>query len=445
MNHVHFLLLQAGGAAPAELDPLQLVLDASFVVKLTLLTLVGMSVACWFIIGTKAVRIQQATRQSAKFLDAFWSKADGNKWSPERLETIYAQIGVLGGSPLARVFHAGYVWDDDAWLELTTLAVRRARDTGALNFLPLALTQRASVHVHAGEFELASALIEESDAITELTGNAPLKFASLLLVAWRGADPDAAALIQANTREAATWGEGRAIGQAEYLVALLCNGLGRYQDALASAERACEYDDLGVFGFALLELVEAAARAGAPEVASAALAHLAERTVASGTNWALGVLARSRALLTEGEAADALYREAIDRLGRTRVSLHLARAHLVYGEWLRRENRPRDAREHLRAAHDALRRCGAAAFAERTRRELVAAGEWVGHDSVGVREVLTAQEAQIARLASEGRTNPEIGAELFLSPRTVEWHLHKVFTKLNVDSRGKLRAALTPP
>ena len=340
---------------------------------------------------------------------------------------------------------ASEVWDDDAWLELTTLAVRRARDTGALNFLPLALTQRASVHVHAGEFELASALIEESDAITELTGNAPLKFASLLLVAWRGADPDAAALIQANTREAATWGEGRAIGQAEYLVALLCNGLGRYQDALASAERACEYDDLGVFGFALLELVEAAARAGAPDVASAALGHLAERTVASGTNWALGVLARSRALLTEGEAADALYREAIDRLGRTRVSLHLARAHLVYGEWLRRENRPRDAREHLRAAHDALRRCGAAAFAERTRRELVAAGEWVGHDSVGVREVLTAQEAQIARLASEGRTNPEIGAELFLSPRTVEWHLHKVFTKLNVDSRGKLRAALTPP
>jgi DNA-binding CsgD family transcriptional regulator len=337
------------------------------------------------------------------------------------------------------------VWDDDAWLELSAQAVRRARDTGALNFLPLALSQRAAVHVHAGEFELASTLIEESEAITELTGNAPNKYASLLLVVWRGANPDTAALIQANVREAVTWGEGRAIGQAEYLIALLWNGLGRYQDALASAERACQHDDLGVCGLALVELVEAGARAGAPDVASAALERLVERTTAGGTDWALGVLARSRALLAEGEAADALYREAIERLGRSRVALHLIRAHLVYGEWLRRENRRRDAREHLRTAYEMLRRCGVEAFVERARRELVATGEWVSDRAVEVRQALTAQEAQIARLAGEGRTNPEIGAELFLSPRTVEWHLHKVFTKLNVDSRGKLRAALADP
>jgi DNA-binding CsgD family transcriptional regulator len=197
-----------------------------------------------------------------------------------------------------------------------------------------------------------------------------------------------------------------------------------------------------VFGFALAELVEAAARAGAPDVASGALERLAERTTASGTDWALGVLARSRALLTEGEAADVLYREAIERLGRTRLSLHLARAHLVYGEWLRREKRRRDAREHLRTAYEVLRDRGAEAFAERARRELVATGESVTRGAVEVRAVLTAQEAQIARLASEGKSNPEIGAELFISPRTVEWHLHKVFTKLDVDSRGKLRAAL---
>ena len=223
---------------------------------------------------------------------------------------------------------------------------------------------------------------------------------------------------------------------------MLYNGLGRYQDALASAQRACEYEDLGAFGFALVELVEAGVRGGAIEVAEAALRRLEERTDASGTDWALGVRARSTALLSDGRAADSLYREAIARLERSRIAVHLARTHLVYGEWLRRENRRRDAREHLRTAYEMLHRFGAEAFAERARRELLATGESVRQRTVEAREVLTAQEAQIARLAGDGKTNSEIGAELFISHRTVEWHLHKVFTKLDVDSRNKLRGAL---
>jgi DNA-binding CsgD family transcriptional regulator len=337
---------------------------------------------------------------------------------------------------------AGDVWDDEAWHELTTRAVRRARDTGALNVLPLALTYRAVVHVHAGEFAAASALIEESDAITEATGNAPLRYGSLLFDAWRGENADVSALIQSDVHEATVRGEGRTIGLGDYLIAVLYNGLGLYDAALASAERACEHDDLGGFGFSLAELVEAAALGDAPEVAATALRRLEERTIACGTDWAFGVLARSRALLSNGRAADVLYREAIERLERTRAAVHLARAHLVYGEWLRRENRRLDAREQLRTAYEMLHRFGAEAFAERARRELLATGESVRRRTVEAREGLTSQEAQIARLAGDGLTNSEIGAELFISPRTVEWHLHKVFTKLAVNSRGQLRGAL---
>ncbi|MFJ2374552.1 AAA family ATPase [Streptomyces sp. NPDC087769] len=337
---------------------------------------------------------------------------------------------------------AGDMWDDETWHELTTHAVRAARETGALNFLPLALSYRAAVHVHAGEFDLASALINESDNITEVTGNSPIAYPSLLLVAWRGEDVRASELIQAGARDATTWGEGRAIGLAHYLLAVLHNGLGRYQDALASAERAAEHDDLAVLGFALFELVEAGARSDAPEAAAAALHRLEERADAGDTDWALGILARSRALLCDGRAADLLYREAIERLERSRVAIHLARTHLVYGEWLRRENRRLEAREQLRTAYEMLHGFGASAFAERARRELLATGESIRQRAVDVRETLTAQEAQIARLAADGRTNSEIGAELFISPRTVEWHLHKVFTKLDVNSRNKLRGAL---
>jgi DNA-binding CsgD family transcriptional regulator len=285
-------------------------------------------------------------------------------------------------------------------------------------------------------------LIEETDALTDLTGITMLGYSPALLVAWRGEDAGHPAWLDVKTREALSWGEGRPVGGAAYLTALMNNGWGQYQTALAAAGRAYAHEDLGTFGFAVFELVEAGARAGDTQAAATALRLLTERTTAAGTDWALGVLARSRALLSEGATADALYREAIERLGRTRVAVHLARTHLVYGEWLRREGRRRDAREQLHTAHEMFDGFGANAFAERARRELVATGETVSRSAPGVPEALTAKEAQIARLAAEGKTNPEIGAELFISPRTVEWHLHKVFTKLDVDSRGKLHAAL---
>ncbi|MEV4234712.1 AAA family ATPase [Nocardia sp. NPDC049737] len=334
------------------------------------------------------------------------------------------------------------LWEDETWHELSSYALRTARETGALNFLPLALTYRAAVHVHAGEFDTAATLIEESDEITRAAGNSPLGFSTLLLVAWRGEDAQAATMIEAKCRWASTWGEGRAIGMGHGLLAVLHNGFGQYEAALASAEEACEYDELGGFGFAVVELVEAAVRLGARETAEAAVRRLEERVDASGTDWALGVLARSRALVSAGDTADQLYREAIERLERSRIAVHLARTHLVYGEWLRRENRRVEAREHLRTAYGMLNRFGANAFAERARRELLATGESVRQPAIEARAALTAQEAQIARLVGAGLTNSEIGAELFISPRTVEWHLRKVFTKLDLTSRKELRGAL---
>ncbi|MEU0934202.1 AAA family ATPase [Embleya sp. NPDC005971] len=337
---------------------------------------------------------------------------------------------------------AGDMWDDETWHVLSTHAVQAARETGALNFLPLALAYRAAVHVHAGEFDLASTLINESDNITEATGNSPLAYASLLLMAWRGEDVQAADVILSTAQDATAWGEGRAIGLGHYLLAVLYNGLGRYRDARGSAERAGEHEDLAVAGFTLVEQVEAGVRSDAPESAASALRRLEERVGAQSTDWGLGVLARSQALLSEGKAADLLYREAVERLEHSRIAVHLARTHLVYGEWLRRENRRADAREHLRTAYEMLNGFGARAFAERARRELAATGESVRQRTVDVQGSLTTQEVQIARLAAEGRTNSEIGAELFISPRTAEWHLHKVFIKLGITSRNKLRDAL---
>jgi DNA-binding CsgD family transcriptional regulator len=284
----------------------------------------------------------------------------------------------------------------------------------------------------------APLLTEEADAITEATGNAPVKFSSLLLAAWRGVQAEALDTMNWNLENAIARGEGRAIGGYGYATAVLYNGLGRYEAALASARSACEYDDLGIFGFALVELVEAGARIGAHEEAAAALRRLEERTSAVGTDWALGVRACSGALLSDGKAADSLYREAIERLARSRIAVHLARAHLVYGEWLRRENRRIDAREHLRTAHDMFSRTGAEAFAERAHRELLATGGTARRRTVDTRDALTRQEGQIARLARDGLSNPEISAQLFISPRTVQYHLSKVFAKLEITSRNQL-------
>jgi len=337
---------------------------------------------------------------------------------------------------------AGDLWDDEAWYELATRGVTLAREAGALTVLPLDLEYRAAMHLHAGEFAAASALIDEADGITMATGNAPLRYAPLVLAAWRGEEARLVKLIEARARDATAKGEGRAISMVEYLTALLNNGLGRYEAAFGGARRACEHDDLCFFGWSLIELVEAGSRSGAKEEAAVALRQLEERTRPAGTDWALGVLARSRALLTGGEAADVLYREAIERLGRCRIVVQLARAHLLYGEWLRRENRRMDARLQLRLAYDMLSRIGADAFAERARTELLATGETVRKRTVESRDVLTAQEAMVARLAAQGRTNPEIGAQLFISSRTAEYHLHKVFAKLGITSRRRLRDAL---
>ena len=348
-----------------------------------------------------------------------------------------SEAGVMGWLPLATI--APELWDDATWHELTARALGLARELGALAVLPVALTYRAAVHVHEGEFGAAAGLLEEANAITAATGNAPLGYISMMLAAWRGEEPRALDLIEAVVQDATARGGGRELGLARYATAVLHNGLGGYEAALVGARRACEYEDLGFFGWSLAELVEAGARSGASDEASAALRQLAERTSAAGSDWAFGIQARSRALLSDGAAADTLYREAIDRLGRSRIAVHLARAHLVYGEWLRREQRRVEAREHLRAAHDMFGRFGAAAFAERARWELQATGETVRKRTMDTRDVLTMQEAQVARLAAEGHTNPEIGAQLFISPRTAEYHLHKVFSKLGISSRRQLR------
>jgi DNA-binding CsgD family transcriptional regulator len=334
------------------------------------------------------------------------------------------------------------LWDDELWHVLATRGVRVARETGALGVLASAATYRACLHVHAGAFDAASSLIAEVDAITQATGMAPLKYASLMLVAWRGDEAGGLRLMEAGRLEATARGEGMGLGVLEWATALLYNGRGRYADALAAARRGCEHDDLVQFAWNLVELIEAGARSGATEATSAALDRLSERTQASGTEWALGIEAGSRALLSDGQTAESLYREAIERLARSRGQVHLARARLLYGEWLRREQRRVDAREQLRAAHEMFTAMGAAGFAERARVELLATGETVRKRTVESRDDLTAQEAQIARLARDGRTNPEIGAQLFISPRTVEWHLRNVFTKLGIQSRRELHDAL---
>ncbi|HMI71095.1 MAG TPA: AAA family ATPase, partial [Solirubrobacteraceae bacterium] len=327
------------------------------------------------------------------------------------------------------------LWDDELWYVLATGGLRVARETGALRVLPIAATYRASLHVHAGAFGVASSLIEESDAIVQATGMAPLKLASLTLAAWRGNEAQALELFEAGRLEATARGEGMGLGVLEWATALLYNGLGRYAEALAAAQQGCEEDDAGLFAWTLVELIEAGVRSGATDATSAALDRLSARTRASGTDWALGLEAGSRALLSDGRDAEPLYREAVERLARSRGVVHLARTQLLYGEWLRRENRRVDAREQLRAAYDSFSRIGAEAFAERARRELLATGETAPRRTVETRDVLTPQEAQIARMASDRQTNPEIGAKLFISPRTVEYHLRKVFTKLEINSR----------
>ncbi|WP_239085691.1 AAA family ATPase [Catellatospora methionotrophica] len=334
------------------------------------------------------------------------------------------------------------LWDDAAWHELTSTAVGIVRRAGTLSVLPIALSYQANYLLHTGDFATAAALIDEATAISEATYHTPLMYTSLLLSAWRAREPESLEAIEAGVGEARHRGEGRALALAEYAAAVLHNGRGRYDAAQAAATRACAYEDLGIFGWALAELVEAAARNGDRDAAAAALDQLVPRTRASATTWARGVEARSRALLADGPAADLLFAEAVEHLERCRITIHLARTRLVYGEWLRRQNRRQDSRAQLRAAHEVFARAGADGFAERARRELTATGETVRKRHESPLAELTSQEAQIAWLARDGHSNPEIAAQLFISPRTVEWHLGHVFAKLGVSSRRHLPAAL---
>jgi DNA-binding CsgD family transcriptional regulator len=334
---------------------------------------------------------------------------------------------------------AADLWEHELWDELATAGVRRARETGALSVLPMAASYRAGAHVHAGEYTQASALLEEAYAITQATHTVPLIQARQIVAAWRADEAEALELIRAGRQDATARGQGMALSMIEFADSLLWNGLGRYEEALGAAERACAQDELSLYALALVELVEAAVRSNKPKLGEAALERLSERTRASGSDWALGVEARSRALLTDGTSAESLYEEAVQRLAQGRLAPYLGRAQLVYGEWLRRQNRRADAREQLRAAHDTLGRIGAEGFAERARRELQATGETARRRTDDTRGVLTPQEAQIARLAQDGLSNPEIGAQLFISPRTVQYHLHKVFRKLEITSRNQLR------
>ncbi|MFE8950541.1 AAA family ATPase [Streptomyces sp. NPDC007856] len=336
------------------------------------------------------------------------------------------------------------LWDDEAWHTLAADAVRIARETGALSVLPMSLTYQASYHVHAGNFTTATALIDEASAISQAAGSPPMIYPALLVNAWQAEESAALDVIQTGIKDAGTRGEGRTISFAEYATSVLYNGLGRYDAALTAARRACQYEDLGFYGWALLELVEAAARSGQPGAATEAMAALTERTTASGTNWALGTQACARALLTEDHDADAHYQEAIDRLSTTRIATQLARTRLLYGEWLRRQGRRRESRAQLRASYDFLHRIGAAGFAERARRELLATGEPVRKRTSGTMAGLTSQEAHIAKLVRSGLSNAEIAAQMFISPRTVEWHLGNVFSKLGVASRSQLRSLASP-
>jgi DNA-binding CsgD family transcriptional regulator len=338
---------------------------------------------------------------------------------------------------------ASQVWDDKRWELLSRRYLRLVRQLGALAELPLALDRRIRPLLFAGELTTAAALLDETRTVEDATGNPPWHYGALSLAAFCGDQATAATLISSIIRDVTQRGEGYGIACAEWANAMLGNGLGQPREAMAAAERATEhYGDLGFFRWSLVELVEAAVHAGRPETAADAYRRLEEMTAPAGTDWALGLAARSRGLLHDGRAAEDAYREAIDRLGRTRVRVDLARAHLLYGEWLRRENHRAQARGQLRTAHELLDTMGLAAFAERARRELAATGETVRARTADAVTTLTAQEAYIARLARDGHTNPEISAQLFLSVRTVEWHLRKIFIKLGIGSRRELRTAL---
>lgn len=339
---------------------------------------------------------------------------------------------------------AAGLFDDELVHLLASRNVRLAREAGALAELPAALIVLSSTLVFSGNLAHATELAAEGDAITRATGAAPLRYAQLTLAAWRGRRAEVAELHEASVEQAAGRGEGNEVAFAQYAVSVLCNGLGDYPAAQDAAAQACGAYELTHSNLALPELIEAASRAGQPERAALALEQLSSRARASGTDFALGLAARSRALTSAGPAAEEHYREAIERLRGCRMAAHLARAHLVYGEWLRRVGRRQDAREQLRTAHEMLSEMGADAFAARAARELRATGEHPRSRTVQPTDALTAQELHVTRLVATGATSREVGAQLFLSPRTIEAHLRNIFSKLGITSRRQLRELRLP-
>lgn len=386
------------------------------------LVLEGLSLA---ITGGRAAAAPVLRRAAAGFSDDTASTGETLRWG-----------GQAGRAALM-------VWDYDACVAAMTRQVRVARESGALTVLAVALNVLAEALCLGGDLRGADLLITEADVVTQVTGSQLAPYGGLMLAAFRGREAQARTLIDATIANASAAGQGRAVQYALWATAMLGNGLGLYEEALTAAQQASDdTPELFVTDCATIELVEAAARAGRPDAARAAMDRLSAGMAAAGTDWAMGTQARLRALLTDSDDADRLYREAIERLAGTPIGPELARAHLVYGEWLRRGKHRTDARDHLHTAHEMFTAMRMEAFAERARRELAATGERVRRRSFDALDELTSQEAEIAQLATSGRSNPEIGAQLFLSPRTVEWHLRKVFIKLGVSSRHELSLAL---
>jgi DNA-binding CsgD family transcriptional regulator len=335
------------------------------------------------------------------------------------------------------------LWDWRSWEILSATRVELARASGALAPLSIALNGRGVFAALCGDAEAAKTLVGEHQAVKEATGIGWHPACALLHAAYEGR-PEAQGMMWASVVDCVERGLGQGSQCALWTTAILCNGLGRYEEALAAARLAADEPEVPVLlsGWALPELVEAAVRARRPEVARDAMQRLSE-TAIDGADWAAGIVARSRALVAEGPDAEQWYLEAVERFGCTPFRTELARSHLVYGEWLRRAGRRVDARRQLTRAYEMFVEMGAEGFGERARRELMATGEKVRKRHLGesTQTELTSQEEHVVRLAREGRSNAEIGAELFLSVRTVEWHLRKVFTKLGVSSRKDLQGA----
>jgi DNA-binding CsgD family transcriptional regulator len=373
----------------------------------------------------------------------------------------------LRGRLLASMLATQHLWDHHRWQVLSDRYVELARSLGALSELPTALTTKVVCLAYAGELSAAAALCQELQAVVEATGGSFAPYAALVVAAMRGRPGEVSDLIDAARSDLSQRGEWFGMTTAYFTSAMANNGVGDYRAALRSASDSRLFSmltpssssadsprgdrqssslltRLSIGAFWAVEVVEAAARCGRADLAADAVEMLAEVTSASGTDWACGVHARCRALVTEGPVAEDLFRESVERLGRTRLRPDLARAHLLYGEWLRRQRRRGEARTELRCAHDMFEGMGMEGFAQRARRELEATGETARKRTIAPDpQMLTAQEAHIARMARDGHSNPEIGARLFISTRTVEYHLQKVFTKLNVQSRRQLDRVLS--